>query len=256
VKENVSRNVVGILPGTDQKEEYIIFSAHWDHLGIGAAVDGDSIYNGASDNASGSSVLLAIAESMAGQGANKRSVVFLWVTAEEQGLLGSAYYAENPIFPPAQTIANINLDGMAAFGETKDFSVIGFGQSDLETYAERWAKKQNRYILPDQEPEKGYFFRSDHFNFAKIGIPALYAKGSYDHREKGIEYAKEKRDEYRTQRYHQPADEYDAETFELGGMILDANLYMGIAKELANNQDWPKWKEGSEFKSIREKLKN
>jgi Zn-dependent M28 family amino/carboxypeptidase len=255
IRENVSRNVVGIIPGTDQKEEYIIFSAHWDHLGIGAVVEGDSIYNGARDNASGTATLMGIAEAMVKSGPYKRTVVFLWVTAEEQGLLGSAYYADHPIFSPAQTVANLNIDGMATYGEMNDLSVIGFGQSELEAYAARWAEAQGRYILPDQEPEKGYFFRSDHFNFAKIGIPALYAEGGFDHKTKGKEYAKEKSDEYRTTAYHQPSDEYNPETFELGGMLQDATLYCNLAKELANNQDWPKWKEGSEFKAIRDASK-
>ena len=131
--------------------------------------------------------------------------------------------------------------------------MVGYGQSELEDYAKRWAEKQDRYILPDQEPEKGRFFRSDHFNFAKIGVPALDAKGMYEHRQKGIAYAKEKGEDYRTNHYHQPSDEYDESTWDLGGIVQDAALYMNVGKELANNQDWPKWKEGSEFKSIREK---
>ena len=255
IRTNVSKNVVAMIPGTDQKDEYIIFSAHWDHLGIGAVVDNDSIYNGARDNSTGSATLLAIAEAMVKEGPYKRSIVFLWVTAEEQGLLGSAYYAANPIFPPAKTVANINIDGMAAYGEMNDLSIIGYGQSEMETYAARAAEQQNRYILPDQEPEKGYFFRSDHFNFAKIGIPALYAHGSFDHRTKGKEYAKEKSDEYRSTAYHLPADEYIEGTFELSGILQDATLFYIVAKELANTKDWPKWKEGSEFKAIREASK-
>ncbi len=141
---------------------------------------------------------------------------------------------------------------MAAYGEMNDLSIIGFGQSEMETYAAKAAEQQNRYILPDQEPEKGYFFRSDHFNFAKIGIPALYAHGSFDHRTKGKEYAKEKSDEYRSTAYHLPADEYIEGTFELSGIVQDATLFYSVAKELANTKDWPKWKEGSEFKAIRE----
>ncbi len=252
INENVSKNVIAVIPGTEQTDDYIIFSAHWDHLGIGPVVDGDSIYNGARDNASGSAALLAIAESMKKSGPFKRNVVFLWVTAEEQGLLGSAYYGANPIFPPAQTVANINIDGLNTYGLMNDLSIVGYGQSEMEDYAGRYAEKQGRYVLPDQDAEKGYFFRSDHFNFAKVGIPALYAKGEYDHREKGIEYAKEKSSEYRSTRYHLPADEFTPESFELDGIVQDANLYMHVAEELANNQDWPKWREGSEFKAIRD----
>ena len=252
IRENTSRNVIAMIPGTEQKDEYILFSAHWDHLGIGAVVNGDSIYNGARDNATGTAALLTIAGAMQKAGPFKRSVVFLWVTAEEQGLLGSAYYAANPIFPPAKTVANINIDGMAAYGEMNDLSIIGYGQSEMEDIAARWAKKQDRYVLPDQEPEKGYFFRSDHFNFARIGIPALYAHGSYDHRTKGKEYAKAKSDEYRTTAYHLPQDEYDPVKFELGGIMQDATLFMNVAMDLANQNVWPAWKPGSEFKATRE----
>lgn len=252
IRENVSKNVIAILPGTDQKEEYIIFSAHWDHFGIGAVVDGDSIYNGARDNAAGTAALLGIAEAMAKSGPYRRTLVFLWVTAEEQGLLGSAYYAAHPVFPPAKTVANINLDGMNTIGAMKDLTVVGFGQSEMDDYAAKWATQQGRYILPDQEPEKGYFFRSDHFNFAKIGIPALYAHGSYDHLKNGTAYAKEKSDVYRNTMYHKPSDEYNPDSFELGGILQDAELYMQLASELAQNNDWPEWKSGSEFKAIRD----
>ena len=253
IRENTSQNIIGIIPGTDQKDEFIIFSAHWDHLGIGAPVNGDSIYNGACDNATGSAALLAIAETMMRSGPNKRSIAFLWVTGEEQGLLGSAYYASHPIYPPSKTIANLNIDAMATFGEMNDLTIIGYGQSELENYAAKWATEQKRYILPDQEPEKGYFFRSDHFNFAKIGIPALYAKGTFDQRPNGQEYTKEKQNEFRTTRYHQPSDEYNESTFDLKGVVQDATLYYNVAKELANNKDWPAWKPGSEFKMTREK---
>ncbi|MFZ1676895.1 MAG: M28 family metallopeptidase [Saprospiraceae bacterium] len=252
IRKDVSKNVIAMLPGTEKPDEVIIFSAHWDHFGIGAVVKGDSIYNGANDNASGSAGILAIAEALKKAGPFKRSIAFLWVTAEEQGLLGSAYYAAHPIFPPAKTVANINIDDMNSIGEMNDLSVIGYGQSEMETYAERWAKKQGRYVLPDQEPGKGYFFRSDHFNFAKIGIPALYAKGTFDHRIKGKDYAKEKSDDYRTNHYHQPSDEYNATNFDMSGVQQDAELYINITKELANNGDWPKWKANSEFRAIRE----
>ncbi len=255
IRSSVSKNVIATLPGTSRKDEYILFSAHWDHLGIGAKVDGDSIYNGACDNASGSAALLTIAEAMKKMGPFKRTVVFLWVTAEEQGLVGSAYYAAHPVYPVEKTVANLNMDGYYPFGEMKDLSIIGYGQSELEDYAARWTAKQDRYILPDDEPEKGYFFRSDHFNFAKVGIPAFYAKGQYDHREKGKPYVKDAENEFRTKKYHQPADEYHPDTFDTGGIIADATLYLNMASELANSEAWPAWKNGSEFKAIREKKK-
>src|SRR5690606_23099823 len=139
IRRNVSKNVIAMLPGTTRPDEYIIYSAHWDHLGVGASVEGDSIYNGAIDNASGSSALLTIAEAMKKSGDNERSVVFLWLTAEEQGLLGAAYYTENPVYPTAQTVANLNIDGMNDYGLMKDFSIVGFGQSEMQEYATKWA---------------------------------------------------------------------------------------------------------------------
>ncbi len=252
IKEDVSQNVVAIIPGSETPDEYIIYSAHWDHFGIGAVVDGDSIYNGAEDNATGTAALLAIAESMMKSDPPKRTIVFLWVTAEEQGLLGSAYYAAHPLFPPEKTVANLNLDAMHTFGLTNDFSLIGYGQSELEDIVKKYVEQQGRYILPDQQPEKGSFFRSDHFNFAKIGIPALYGKGSADHKEKGKEYAAEQLKTYNTERYHQPADEYN-ETFDVSGMMQDLEVYLQVGQELGNSGQWPKWKEGSEFKAVREK---
>ena len=253
-----SQNVIGIIEGSARPEEYIIFSAHWDHLGVGKVVDGDSIYNGALDNGSGIAAVLSIAKAMKQSPQPERSIVFLFVTAEEQGLLGSQYYAENPIYPVSRSVANLNLDGMNAIGPMKYLTITGIGHSELDEYAQEVAMKQGREILPDQEPEKGYFFRSDHFNFAKVGIPALYAEGSYEHAELGKDYVKEKRAEYVSQRYHQPADEYIPEEWDLRGIVQDAQFYLDVAQKLASESSWPAWKEGSEFKSIREKtrLKN
>ena len=255
IKKDVSKNVVALLEGAEQPEEYIIYSAHWDHLGVGQEIDGDSIYNGAHDNASGTSTLLGIAEAMAKSPQPKRSIAFLAVTAEEQGLLGSKHYAENPIFPPSETVANINMDGITTFGPMKDLTVVGFGQSELEDIAEQVAKSQGRYIIPDPDPGKGYFFRSDHFQFAKVGIPALYASGSYEHMTKGVDYINTVNKTYLTTQYHRPQDEYN-ENWTFDGMALDGELMMEVGYELANSAKWPKWKEGSEFKSIRENSKN
>ena len=251
-KNDVSQNVAGLIKGNERPDEYIIYSAHWDHLGIGQAVDGDSIYNGAVDNGTGIASLLSIAEVFAQGPPPARSVLFLFVTAEEQGLLGSQYYGENPIYPPNMTVANLNMDGMNPFGPMKYLTVTGIGHSDLDEYAEEAAAAQGREILPDQEPEKGYFFRSDHFNFAKVGIPALYAEGSLEHMEKGRDYVKEQRQGYLDNRYHQPADHYDPETWDLGGLVQDAKLYYNVGQRLASESTFPKWKEGSEFKAIRE----
>lgn len=251
IKRDASKNVIAKIKGSARPDEYIIYSAHWDHLGIGPEVDGDSIYNGAHDNASGISTLLGIAEAMASGPQPERSVVFLAVTAEEQGLLGSKYYAENPTYPPDKTVANINMDGITAFGPMKDLTIVGFGQSELEDIAKKVAKSQGRYIIPDPNPGKGYFFRSDHFQFAKAGIPALYASGSYEHMTEGVGYVDSLNQIYLNTQYHRPQDEYQRGwTFD--GMKLDGELMMEVGNHLANSEEWPKWKDGSEFKSIRE----
>lgn len=252
IKRDVSKNVVALLEGSTRKDETIIYSAHWDHLGIGHPVDGDSIYNGAVDNASGTACLLAIAEAFKKGKQPERSIVFLAVTAEEQGLLGSAYYAEHPIYPPKKTVAAINMDALASPGPMKDLTITGYGQSEMDEYATEAAKKQGRYLIPDPEPEKGYFFRSDHFNFAKIGIPSLYASGSYEDFKHGHEYVKKMNDEYRDKKYHQPQDEYDPITTELSGVQFDAQLMYLVGQKLANEDYFPKWYQNSEFRAARE----
>lgn len=247
-----SNNVAGIIKGSEKPDEIIIYSAHWDHLGTGTAIDGDSIYNGAIDNASGIATLLEIARAFKNKEQTKRSVLFLAVTAEEQGLLGSAYYAENPIYPTNKTVAVINMDALMANGEMKDLTVVGYGQSELDDIAETFATQQGRYIIPDPEPGSGHFFRSDHFSFAKVGIPALYASGSYEHMTKGIEYTKTKSEQYVANDYHQPSDEYSND-WDMSGMVQDGTLFYQIGEQLANDiTSWPKWKKGSEFKAIRE----
>ena len=251
-KKEMSNNVIALLPGTEKPDEYLIYTAHWDHLGVGQVVEGDSIYNGALDNASGTATVLAIAKSFA-ETQPKRSVVFLMVTAEEQGLLGSKYYAENPIFPLNKTIANLNKDGANIIGRTKDLTITGYGQSELDDIAKEVASAQGRYLMGDPVPEKGYFFRSDHFEFAKVGVPAFYAEGSYEHREKGVAYAKQKADEYTSVNYHQPSDEY-SDDWDLSGAVEDAQLYLEMGLKIANEDIYPEWKEGSEFKNKRKLL--
>ncbi len=255
IKKDVSKNVVAKITGAEKPDEVVIYSAHWDHLGIGPEIDGDSIYNGALDNASGTATMLGIAEVFA-KVKPKRTVVFLAVTAEEQGLLGSKHYAENPIYPVQKSVANINMDGITYFGPMKDLTVIGHGQSELEDLAEEIATAQGRYIIPDPEAGKGYFFRSDHFNFAKVGIPALYASGSYEHMTLGVDYVTEINSDYLNNKYHRPQDEYDPESWEFDGMALDGQLLLEVGLRLANSDIWPRWKEGSEFKAIREASMN
>jgi Zn-dependent M28 family amino/carboxypeptidase len=251
IKKDVSKNVVAMIPGTERKDEYIIYSGHWDHFGVGKAIDGDSIYNGAVDNASGTAGLLAVAEAFKKSSPTKRSIVFIALTGEEQGLLGSAYYAANPIFDPQKTVANINMDAISSPGKMKDLTITGYGQSEMDEYAKVAAEQQDRYIIPDPEAEKGYFFRSDHFNFAKIGIPALYASGTYEGFDLSIDEIKKFNEDYVKNTYHQPSDEYEAGITELSGIQLDLQLLFSVGMRLANEDYFPKWYDGSEFKAAR-----
>ena len=250
---NVSKNVVAKITGKKAPEEVIVYTAHWDHLGIGKADEtGDSIYNGALDNASGTAALLALAKAFKTDAQPDRTVVFLSVTAEEQGLWGSAYYAQQPIYPKEKTVANINMDGINPYGKMKDVSVIGVGQSEMEDLLDEELKKLGRYAAPEPNPVAGYYFRSDHFNFAKIGIPALYFGTGIDHVEKGKEYGKQLQDEYTAVYYHKPADSYDPKRWNLDGAVDDVQLLYQVGRNLGNSARWPGWKEGSEFKAIRD----
>ena len=250
---NVSQNVVAKVTGKSKPEEFIIYSAHWDHLGIGKPDEtGDTIYNGALDNASGTAALLALAKAFKTDVQPERTVVFLAVTAEEQGLWGSAYYAQNPIFPKEKTVANINMDGINPYGKMKDVSIIGVGQSEMEDLLNVELEKLGRYSAPEPNPVAGYYFRSDHFNFAKIGIPALYFGTGIDHVEKGKEYGKQLQDEYTAQYYHKASDQYDPSRWNLDGAVDDVQLLYNVGKSLSNSDKWPGWKEGSEFKAVRD----
>ena len=254
VRFDTSFNVIGKISGRERPDEYIIYTAHWDHLGIARKdASGDSIYNGALDNASGTAGLLEIAHAFKNM-KNKpaRSIVFLAVTAEEQGLWGSAYYAENPVYPKEKTVANINMDVVNPFGKMKDVMVIGRGQSDLDDYLDEEARSLDRTVVPDDESEKGYYFRSDHFNFAKIGIPALYLKVGSDFVGKGVEYGEQLKVNYVQKYYHQPSDEFDTTRVNFEGGVEDLKLLFQVGKRLSFAQDWPQWKAGSEFKAVRE----
>jgi Zn-dependent M28 family amino/carboxypeptidase len=251
---NQSKNVIAKITGSTYPNEYIIYTAHWDHLGIGVPVNGDSIYNGAADNGTGTAGLIEMARAFKASGkAPERTVVFLAVTAEEQGLLGSAWYGDNPIYPTEQTVANLNIDMLTPIGPTKDLIVIGFGQSQLDDWVEEIASTQGRYVVPDRSPEKGFFFRSDHFNFARVGIPALFLGSGWDHTEQGMDYGKQKADEFTAKNYHQPSDEFDRATWDLRGIMQDLELYYMLGEKLANSREWPEWKEGSEFKALRKR---
>jgi Zn-dependent M28 family amino/carboxypeptidase len=250
---NKTHNVIAKITGTKHPDEYIIYTAHWDHLGIGKPDEtGDSIYNGAVDNASGTAGLLEMARAFK-KTKPDRTIIFLSVTAEEQGLWGSAYYAQNPIYPLNKTLANINTDGLNKVGKTKDIIAVGRGQSELEDYLEEEAKKFDRYVAFEPNPEAGSYYRSDHFNFAKVGVPALYAGSGIEviGKEKG--YGKKMKNEYGTKNYHRPSDEYDDKTWTLEGAVQDLGLIYAVGQRVASANKWPQWKTGSEFKAIREK---
>jgi Zn-dependent M28 family amino/carboxypeptidase len=250
-----SQNVIGKLTGADPtlKNEFIVYTGHWDHLGVGNAVDGDKVYNGAVDNATGIGAIIEIARAFKQvQPAPKRSILFLAVTAEEQGLLGSEYYAKNPLYPLNKTVANINIDAMNPYGRTSDLVVVGKGASELDDYAEAAAKEQGRTVKPDPEPEKGYYYRSDHFNFAKVGVPALYADGGVEYVGKEAGWGRKMLDEHTATRYHQPQDEIRPD-WDLSGLAEDAKFFFAVGYRVANADRMPEWRPGNEFKAIRDK---
>lgn len=252
---NTSHNVIAKLTGSKRPDEYIIYTAHWDHLGIGQPdATGDSIYNGALDNASGTAALIEMAKAFTAlKQRPERSIIFLAVTAEEQGLLGSQYYAEHPIYPLTKTVADLNMDVVDAYDKKNDIVVTGAGQNELEDYVAEVAKQQGRYLAPESTPEAGHYFRSDHFCFARVGVPALDCKGGIDVAGKGKEFGKKLEEDYTDNRYHQPADEYDSSwTFE--GGLQDMQLLFSVGEKLAGESTFPKWKEGSEFKAVRDNM--
>jgi Zn-dependent M28 family amino/carboxypeptidase len=253
-REVQSQNVAAKLEGSDPalKNEYIVYSAHWDHLGRDASLQGDQIYNGAIDNASGTSQMLEIAEAFTKLPTPpKRSVLFLAVTAEEKGLLGAKHYGENPLYPMEKTLANINIDGVNQWGRTRDLVIVGLGNSTLDELTQEVASLQGRTIKPDPESEKGFFYRSDHFEFAKQGVPALYTDTGTDYVGKDPEFAKTKRKEYEDRDYHKPPDEVKPD-WDLSGAVEDAQLLFVIGHRVATGDRWPEWKPGTEFKAKRE----
>ena len=237
-----SKNVVGVMEG--ETDEYVVFSSHWDHIGRDESLEGDQIYNGAVDNASGMAVMMEIARVFSDMSTRpRRSLVFLAVTAEEQGLLGSKYYAENPLYPLEKTVANINIDGANVYRKTDEIVVVGYGYTSIENTLRGVASEQGRIVVPDPESEKGFYYRSDQFNFANKGVPALYIDST----------SLEDSNRYTADRYHKPADEFDP-SWNLEGAVLDAETLIRVALELANSAEWPEWMPGTEFKAIREEM--
>ena len=253
IRKFASKNVIGILPGRGAPNEYVLHTAHWDHLGrCTPAPDGDDICNGAIDNATGTAALAALGEAHAKAGPARRSLVFLAVTAEESGLLGAHYYANNPVFPLAQTVGGINMDAFLVGGPSKDVTVVGLGKSELDVYLASALETDGRTITRDPSSEAGYYYRSDHFAFAKLGVPMLYVDGGEDLVNGGRAAGEKLAAEYRANRYHGPQDEYDP-NWNWAGVMQDLQLFYRIGRSLAQSTSWPNWMPGDEFRAIRDK---
>ena len=253
IRKFASKNVIGILPGRGAPNEYVLHTAHWDHLGrCKPAADGDYICNGAIDNATGTAALAALGEAHAKAGAARRSLVFLAVTAEESGLLGAHYYASNPVFPLERTVGGINMDALTVTGLSRDVTVIGLGKSELDAFLSAGLKADGRYITPDPSSEAGYYYRSDHFAFAKLGVPMLYVKGGEDLVAGGRAAGEKSAGAYRADHYHGPKDEYDP-SWDWAGVMQDLQLFYRVGRSLAESPSWPNWMPGDEFRATRDR---
>jgi Zn-dependent M28 family amino/carboxypeptidase len=256
VRETQSKNVVAKLEGSDAalKDEYVIFTAHWDHLGKDTTIKGDQIFNGALDNATGTAALLTLAKAYKAMPTPPaRSILFLAVTAEEQGLLGAKWYAEHPLYPLNKTLANVNMDGVNQWGKTKDVTLVGYGNSTLDDVLGGVLAASGRTIKPDPESEKGFFYRSDHFEFAKKGVPALYMDTGTEYVGKDSSYSQRKRDEYTNNDYHKPSDHVKPD-WDLSGAVEDLQALLQVGYRIAQTDRWPEWKPGTEFKAKRDSM--
>ena len=251
IRRQASKNVIGVLPGRAAPDEHVLYTAHWDHLGRCDAVAGDGICNGALDNATGTAGLVALAEAAVKAGPARRSQVFLAVTAEESGLLGSKYYAENPVFPLAQTVGGVNMDGLNIIGRSKDVVLTGGGKSELEDLLKPLVAAQGRTISPEPSPEKGYYYRSDHFSLAKLGVPMIYAESGEDLVNGGPAAGRKAAEDYTVNRYHKPQDEY-RDDWNWDGAVEDLQLYARFGRQLADSDNWPNWYPTAEFRAARD----
>ena len=246
-----SYNIAGYVEGSEYPEETIIYMAHWDHLGKKETPEGIEIYNGAIDNATGTAAIMVIAEKFATMDPPpQRSVLFIALTAEESGLIGSAYYAQNPLFPLETTVGGINIDGMNVYGPTHDIRVIGYNASEMQEYLAMFAATQHREVLPERHPERGYFYRSDHFNLVRQGVPMLYASRGHDYVDRDEEYTRWVEEDL-DRRYHTTQDVV-TEYWDWSGIDQDLWLYFYVGENLANTRDWPRWNEESEFRAVRQ----
>jgi Zn-dependent M28 family amino/carboxypeptidase len=255
LRDVTSHNVVAAIPGSGPRaDEWIVYSAHWDHLGVDPAREGDGIYNGAVDNATGTAALVALARAFRTlPQPPQRSVLLLAVTAEEKGLLGSKHYAANPLYPLEKTLCNINMDALNPWGRTLDVVSIGLGQTTLDAHLEEEAARQGRTVVPDAEPEKGFYYRSDHFEFAKRGVPALYADAGVEYRDRPEDWGRQRRAAYTTDDYHKPSDEV-RDDWDLSGMVEDVRLFFRVGLRVCTEPAWPEWMPGTEFKAAREAM--
>jgi Zn-dependent M28 family amino/carboxypeptidase len=250
IEQRTTYNVVGVLPGRTRPNETVMYSAHWDHLGRCPAVNGDDICNGALDNATGTGALVELARRFSAQGAPERSVAFIALTAEEQGLLGALYYRDNPIFPARDTVAAINMDGINHIGPTHDIEVVGYGKSEMDDLIAQAAAATGRRVAPDSAPEHGYFYRSDHLHFAQLGIPVLYTSNGIDMVEGGVTRGEAANAAYIANAYHKPDDELTPE-WNMSGGAQDLELLYTVGRGLADSNAWPQWRENAEFRAAR-----
>jgi Zn-dependent M28 family amino/carboxypeptidase len=254
MREVETMNVVGLIPGTERPDEVVTVTSHYDHFGVGEAIDGDSIYNGAYDNASGTALLLAMADAVTSTGTlPRRSLLFIATAAEEQGLLGAAWYVQVPLFPLSRTVAEVNVDGANLWGETDDVIVQGAERSELGLFAQRRAQEMELTVMPDAEPEKGYFFRSDHFPFAKAGIPSLYVEHGRQFRGRPAGWGDSILADYNTVHYHAPSDDFSPD-FVFDGAVQQGRLALLTLLDIADSTGWPNWFDGSEFKAARDAM--
>ena len=253
IRRSMSRNVIGVLPGTTTPDDYVLYTAHWDHLGRCDPVDGDDICNGALDNASGVAGLVALAEAHAHAGPAKRSLVFMSVTAEESGLLGSQYYAQHPVYPLARTVGGVNMDGLNVMGRARDFVLTGAGKSQIEDLTRPLVAAQGRRISPEPHPERGGYYRSDHFSFARLGVPMLDGGSGQDLVVGGAAAGARAAEDYVAHRYHKPADQYDPR-WDWAGAAEDLRIYYGLGRKLADTPGlWPNWYPTAEFRAVRDR---
>ncbi len=251
IRETSTSNVIGLLPGRTRPDEYVLYTAHYDHLGKCATAGEDTICNGAVDNATGTAALAALADAFQRAGAPERSVLFIALGAEESGLLGSRYYAENPVYPLSRTVGGVNMDALYPHAPARDVKVIGGGKSELDAVLQDAVAAEGRYMTPDPTPEKGYYYRSDHFSFVKRGVPMFYVEAGEDLESGGLAAGKAFAEDYTAKRYHAPGDEF-SESWDWTGIMRELRLFYRIGRSLADSESWPNWYQGDEFRAARD----